>query len=154
MKTIFCILIFALVSEVAKAQNQYSILGPDSLYGKNLSQAQLYQLKVDNYTSMKRTGSTLAIVGIPCTIAGITLIIVGTDNVNKIADTSTGYKGIKQQVAGIVFSGVGMGMLVAGIVFGSIGNNKTKEYQIKRDALKINSDVTSKSIGLKLTYRF
>jgi hypothetical protein len=157
MKTLF-ILLLALISASSMAQGPTDF-GNDSIYGKNLSQAKMYQLRIDNYKSMKNTGLILLVAGIPCTLTGIAFLIVGIRNENNGTSNLSTYwasydKGYNQKTAGYAIGGVGVGMMVSGLVLHVVGVRKTKEYQLKRDGLKIHPYTNLKSTGLTLTYRF
>jgi hypothetical protein len=122
----------------ANTKEKYSDFGPDSIYGKNLTQAKLYQLKIDHYKSMKKTGGILTISGAPCVIGGVILIIVGKSNQNVYtddidADYESWVKGDNQVISGYVIGGVGVAAVVSGLVLRGVGNRKLQEYQVKRE---------------------
>jgi hypothetical protein len=157
MKIIFNLL-FALICVSIMAQGPTDF-GPDSIYGKNLQQAKMYQLKVDHYKSMKKTGGILTFSGAPCIIGGVVLLLVGVHNKNvytddMYADFRSWDKGDRQVIVGSVIGGVGVAAIVSGFILHGVGNRKLKEYQLKRDGLKIHPYATLKSKGLTLTYRF
>jgi hypothetical protein len=141
----------------ANTKEKYSDFGPDTIYGKNLAIAKLYQSKIDHYTSKKKTGGILAFSGVPFIITGVALIIVGDGNAssdNFDNDFDTFGKGVNQIIAGLFINAAGVAAFVSGLVLHGVGNRKIKEYQVKRDGLKINPYATLKSTGLTLTYQF
>jgi len=119
------------------------------------SDRQMYQSKVQSYTKMKKTGSTLAIVGGGLTIVS-TILVASAD-----WEETENYHGETQYnttdgsgVAGIVGLVIGVPMAVTGIILNSVGNRKLKYYQDKLDNVKLTSFQQGKQAWITLAIKF
>jgi len=96
----------------------------------------LYERKVEKYTKLKRTGTTLGIAGGALTVVGVILM----SNANWHTDTNA-YGQTQtttddpQGVLGLVSVLVGVPMAGTGVVLGIIGGKKQRHYQRKLDNL-------------------
>jgi hypothetical protein len=113
-----------------------------------------YQLKVDKFTKMKKTGIALTVAGAILTGVGL-----GISLNSYISTTDDGYGNIEttthgQPVLGAFTLLAGMGGLGAGIPLAIIGNKKQKSYQTRMNSLSLNINANPNRAGLILAYKF
>jgi hypothetical protein len=131
--------------------NEYSQTGQDKY-------RQLYKNKVITYTKMHRGGLVMTGFGAGSAIAGVALL---ASIPSEYWNTNNGYytmpnqdKYDMQAAQGVIFLGVGIGLLAGGITLSSIGGYKVRSYRHKLDNLSMGVICTPKRQGLSLTYRF
>jgi hypothetical protein len=119
---------------------------------------QLYKSKVITYTKMHRGGLVMTGFGAGSTIAGIALL---ASIPSEYWDTNNGYYTIPNQdkydlqaAEGVIFLGIGIGLLAGGITLSSIGGYKVRSYRHKLDNLSMGVICAPNRQGLSLTYRF
>ena len=129
---------------------EYSTSGQDKY-------RQLYKNKIITYTKMHRGGLIMTGFGAGSVIAGAALLgSIPSDYWN----TGYGYtipnqdKYDLQAAEGMIFLGVGIGLLAGGITLSSIGKYKVKSYRHKLDNLSMGVICAPNRQGLSLTYRF
>jgi hypothetical protein len=113
-----------------------------------------YQHKVERYTSLKRTGTSLGLAGGALTVMGIALVsnakwVTTTDdwgNETTTTDSSGAF--------GILSIGVGVPMAVSGIILHSIGSRKAKYYQSKLENVSLGVISTPQQKGISLAIKF
>ncbi len=121
---------------------------------KQNEQAQ-YQSKVQSYTKMKRTGSTLAIVGAGVSVVSTILVASADWEETEDYNGQTQYNTTDGSGAlGIVGLVIGVPMAVTGIILNSVGNRKLKYYQEKLDNVKLTSFHQGQQNGITLAIRF
>jgi len=157
MKTkILMIFLFTLISGCLLAQKRVLLSDPQeihNLYGAKAPQYELYYDKVQSYTSMKNGGSALIVIGIVTSTAGGFLIANGSNYLN-VDDLEFDAKAYSNYVAGCVLLPVGITSLTVGVILASVGNRKLNYYLRKIDGLNVYSNISTKQIGLTLTYNF
>jgi len=109
-----------------------------------------YEQKVANYNKMKRTGTTLTVLGVVGVAGGIGLTVSGANKMTNIENESI-MGGVVQYEGGIALITVGGMMFIAGIVLNIVGKNNLKKYQNKLD---IGIRYDNKLKGLSLVYKF
>jgi hypothetical protein len=113
-----------------------------------------YQHKVERYTKLKKTGTSLGLAGGALTAMGIALVsnakwTTSTDawgNETTTTDTSGAF--------GIITISVGVPMAVTGIVLHSIGSRKAKYYQSKLENVSLGIIHTPQQKGISLAIKF
>ena len=121
---------------------------------KQNEQAQ-YQSKVQSYTKMKRTGSTLAIVGAGVSVVSTILVASADWEETEDYNGQTQYNTTDGSGAlGIVGLVIGVPMAVTGIILNSVGNRKLKYYQEKLDNVKLTSFHQGQQNGITLAISF
>ena len=121
---------------------------------KQNEQAQ-YQSKVQSYTKMKRTGSTLAIVGAGVSVVSTILVASADWEETEDYNGQTQYNTTDGSGAlGIVGLVIGVPMAVTGIILNSVGNRKLKYYQEKMDNVKLTSFHQGQQNGITLAISF
>lgn len=119
------------------------------------SEQMMYQSKVQSYTKMKKTGSTLAIVGGGLTVASIILVASADWEETENYHGETQYNTTDGSgVAGIVGLVIGVPMAVTGIILNSVGNRKMKYYQDKLSRVKLTSFQQGQQAGITLAIKF
>lgn len=117
-----------------------------------------YQSKIEGYTKMKNTGSTLTILGAATTIAGTILFVNGINKMSSDeydpygSDPNT--EGDAEFVLGFILIDVGLPCFITGIVLNSVGARKSKEYNQKLNNLSLGFKYRSENKGVTLVYRF
>jgi hypothetical protein len=139
MKHLFIVIFLLFISAQAFAQ-----LDPEKA---------LYLQKIEKYHRMKRTGTALTIVGTALSIAGIVTMA------NATTTTTYGYGSPQTTTEGNPGAGlaaylVGSACAGAGVPLWIIGGVNEGRYQRKFDALSVGANVTPRTAGLTLRYRF
>ncbi|MCU4157085.1 hypothetical protein J1N10_13940 [Carboxylicivirga sp. A043] len=142
MKNLFCLLILAALSV-----NSFAQLSDDN--------RALYQSKVENYTKMKKTGTTLGIAGAGLTVIGIALVASAdweteTDSYGNSQTTTNDGSG----VLGVLSLCAGIPMAVTGIVLGSVGSKKAAEYSRKLENVNVGYFKKGQQKGITLAIKF
>jgi hypothetical protein len=126
-----------------------------------IDQSQLYQNKIKNFTRMRNAGWAMAGVGGGFATAGGVLLISLPDgywnddyNNDQVDESGQDIGEVIQVLTGVVFLGVGVGLMAGGITMGSISSGKIKKYQGKLDNLSIGIICTPNKQGFSLVYRF
>ena len=119
----------------------------------NAQDEAFYQEKIDHYMNLKRTGTTIALIGIPVAIAGVIIYSVGEHNLDSDSGDDN-VEGFFQIPAGIALTAIGSAGFITGIVLNSVGRQRMAEYQKKLDGLKIGIYLAPHQTGFTLTYRF
>lgn len=118
------------------------------------SNSNLYQSKIQSFTKMKKTGSTLGIVGGGLTLLGVALVASAdwessTDDYGYQVTTTDG-----SGVTGIISLCVGVPMAITGLILNSIGNRKISEYSKKLENINVGYIKKGEMSGLTLAIRF
>jgi hypothetical protein len=121
--------------------------------------AVFYQTKIDRYTKLKRTGTTLGIAGGAMALFGVVLV-ANTDW--QVKEVDNGYGGTTTNInasdasglVGVVLLVAGTAMGITGIVLGTSGARNAEKYERKLKTLSLNMISKPQNTGLLLTYRF
>ncbi len=125
------------------------------------AQNDAYQRKIQSYTRMRGAGYTMLGVGAGFATAGSILLIAlpddywdDDDQYDEDDDVDEIFDDAFQFVTGVVFVGVGVGLIAGGVTMSSIANHKIKLYKGKTSDLSMNLNVTPNNQGIRLVYRF
>ncbi|MBI9063705.1 MAG: hypothetical protein JEZ14_17120 [Marinilabiliaceae bacterium] len=119
------------------------------------SDQMMYQSKVQSYTKMKKTGSTMAIVGGGLTVVSTVLLASADWEKTETYTGETQYNTTDGSgVLGIVGLVIGVPMAVTGIILNSVGNRKMKYYQDKLSNVKLSSFQQGQQAGITLAIKF
>jgi hypothetical protein len=120
-----------------------------------ISKEELYQHKIETYTSLKKTGITFIGIGGGTTLLGTILLSTAEweTETSPTGQTSTSTSD-GSGVFGAVLILVGVPSLITGTVLAIVGNSKTNEYKEKLDRIHVGLNYTPTNKGMKFTYRF
>lgn len=114
-----------------------------------------FENKVTSYTKMKKTGSTLAIVGGGLTVVGAVLVSSADWEETTDAYGQTQYNTNDSSGAlGIVALAAGIPLTVTGIILSSVGNRKMKEYAKKLENVNMGYYQHGQQKGVSLSITF
>ncbi len=130
------------------------IISVSTIAQKIDSNANLYKAKIESYTKMKKTGTTLGIIGGGLTVLGVALV-ASADWESTIDDY--GYETTTTNATGgvgIISLSVGLPMAITGIILRSVGNRKVFEYSKKLENIDVGCFKYGQQKGLTLAIRF
>jgi hypothetical protein len=124
-------------------------------------QNEALQRKIQSYTRMRTMGYSMLGVGAGFATAGTVLLIALPDgywdddeDYDEDDDFDDFFEDAAQLTTGVIFLGVGIGLVAGGVTMSSIANHKIKLYKGKLSDLSMDIMVTPNTQGLKLVYRF
>jgi hypothetical protein len=113
-----------------------------------------YLQKVEKYHRMKRTGTTLTLMGSVLSVVGMVTIMNSSYETTYSSYGSPQTTSSRNPEAGIAAYLVGSACVGAGIPLWIVGGVNEGRYQRKLDALTVGASLNRGSAGLTLRYRF
>jgi hypothetical protein len=120
-------------------------------YGQNNP----YQRKVERFGHMQSMGYTMLGVGGGFATTGLVILVkysLTSDDDND--DFGEVIDDVAQYTTGVIFLGVGLGLVAGGVTMSSIANHKIKIYKGKTSELSMSMNVDPDVLGLRMVYRF
>ena len=117
-------------------------------YGQEKSQKLIYGAKVNQYTFMKRAGTTLTVAGVVCIIAAVAKESNPPEYTGYGKPPSTLTNGVMGLMVG------GVACLGTGIPLWTIGGYNQQKYQKKLKNISLQASRGQQFKGLTLAYRF
>lgn len=127
----------------------------NGLIFQSFGQNNPYQRKIDRYGHMRSMGYTMLGVGGGFATTGLVILVkldLKADDDNE--DVGEVIDDIAQYTTGVIFLGVGLGLVAGGVTMSSIANHKIKIYKGKAGELSMSMDVDPEVLGLRMVYRF
>jgi hypothetical protein len=113
-----------------------------------------YMQKVDKYHRMKRTGTTLTLMGTVLSVVGMVTIMNSSyeTTYNGYGSPQTTSSGNPE--AGLAAYLVGSVCVGAGVPLWIVGGVNEGKYQRKLNALNVGASINQRGVGVSLRYRF
>jgi len=128
---------------------------PTSVSQAQQNSQEYLQGKVQKFTQMKNTGLVMLILGAASTSGGI--ILMSSADWDRTADVNGNTQYTSQDgnaLAGMLFTGIGAGLIGGGLTLKIIGDKKSKKYRNQMEELTLVPIFRQNQAGVLLCLRF